>query len=111
MIYDIQSEQEFDREVGEAKGWVLLDFFASWCRPCKMMVPVMERADEEMGGEVKFCRLDVDALDDLAESFRLVGVPSFVLFKDGTEVGRIIGYNDRQTFMGKLKALMAEKNN
>lgn len=108
MICDIQSEKEFDEKVGGAEGWVLLDFFASWCRPCKMMVPVLEKADEAMQGEVAFCRLDVDALEDLAEPFHLVGVPTFILFRGGMEKGRIVGYHDSQTFLEKLRSLMAE---
>ncbi len=108
MIYDIHSEKDFDETVGSAKGWVLLDFFATWCRPCKLMAPVLEKADEEMAGEVTFCRVDVDAMEDFAEPFQLVGVPTFILFRDGMEKGRIIGYNDSRTFMEKLRGLMAE---
>lgn len=108
MIYDIHSEADFDTLVGGGEGWVLLDFFASWCRPCKMMAPVLEKADAAMGGEVKFCRVDVDAMEDFAEPFQLVGVPTFILFRDGMEKGRIIGYNDSHTFMEKLRGLMAE---
>lgn len=108
MIYDIQSEADFDEKIGNAKGWVLLDFFASWCRPCKMMAPVLEKADETMGGTVAFCRVDLEVLEDLAEPFHLVGVPTFILFKDGDEKGRIIGYHDSSTFLSKLQALVKE---
>lgn len=109
MIYDIQSERKFDEKIGNGEGWMLLDFFASWCRPCKLMASVLEKADEAMAGEVAFFRIDVDLMEDFAENFHLVGVPTFILFKNGQEKGRIIGYNDTHTFMEKLRGLMEEK--
>lgn len=106
MIYDIHTEKEFDQEVGDAKGWVLLDFYATWCRPCKMMAVVVEKADAKVGDRVKFCRINTEEMEDFADRFELIGVPTFILFKDGKETGRIIGYNDTNTFLNKLEGLM-----
>ena len=106
MIIDIHSENEFDREVGEAAGYVLVDFYADWCRPCKMMAIVLEKTDAAMAGAVKFCRVDTEALEDLMEPFHLVGVPTFILFKNGEEKGRIVGYHDTRTFEEELRGLM-----
>ncbi len=109
MIYDIQTEKEFDEKIGNAKGWVLLDFFAVWCRPCKMMTSVLAAADEALGEKVTFYRIDLGAMEDFAEQFHLVGVPTFILFNDGQEKGRIIGYHDSNTFLVKLKSLMEKE--
>lgn len=106
MVIEIQSEKEFDTEIGEAAGYVLLDFYATWCRPCKMMAAVLEKADAALDGKVKCCRIDTDRFEEIAADFQLVGVPTFILFKDGEEKGRVIGYNDFHAFMEKLEKLM-----
>ncbi len=108
MMIDIHSEKELDREVGEYPGYVLVDFYANWCRPCKIMATVLERLEPDMAGKVKFCRLDTEALEDLAEPFQLVGVPTFILFKGGEEKGRIVGYHDRAAFREKLENILAK---
>lgn len=106
-MVDIHSEKEFDRFVGEEPGWVLVDFYANWCRPCKIMATVLERLEPEMEGKIKFCRLDTEELEDLTEPFQLVGVPTFIVFKGGEEKGRIVGYHDRPSFKEKLENILA----
>ena len=71
-----------------------------------MMAVVLEKADAQVGDKVKFCRINTEEMEDFADRFELVGVPTFILFKDGQETGRIIGYNDTNTFLAKLDNLM-----
>lgn len=106
MVYDIHNEEDFEREAG--KGTVLVDFYADWCRPCRMMAPVLEKTADAMEGSVKFCRLNVEEMEDFVEQFQLIGVPIFILFKDGERVGEIVGYNDTATFRTKLEALLTK---
>lgn len=73
---------KFDSEIKESKGLVVIDFWAPWCGPCRMMSPIFEELSSEMN-TLKFCKINVDENSDLATNYRVTGIPFFVLMKDG----------------------------
>ena len=81
--------QDFDQVV--RKGVTLVDFFAEWCGPCKMMAPVVDQLAKEYTGRVKVAKIDVDHNIEIAMRYRVQGVPTFGIFKDGQMVHRIVG--------------------
>lgn len=82
----------FSEEVLKSSVPVLVDFFAPWCGPCQMMLPVVEELAEEIDGEKgKVGKVDVDAEPELAEKYGVMSVPTFIVFQDGKEVHRLSG--------------------
>ena len=76
----IVNSNEFRNEISE--GVVLVDFFATWCGPCKMLGPVLEDLGKELEGKAKIIKVDIDQSGDLADEFRISSVPTMILFKD-----------------------------
>lgn len=87
--------EEFNDLVIESKKTVLVDFFATWCGPCKMLTPILEEVEKEKTNDVEFCKVDVDQSFDLAKSYGVMSVPTLILFKDGAEVERVIGLKNK----------------
>lgn len=85
------TSENFKQEVGEARVPVLVDFWASWCGPCKMMGPVVEQIAEDMGDSARVCKINIDEQPELASQYNVMSIPTFILFKDGKEVNRTIG--------------------
>ena len=83
------SNIDFDQTIQE--GVTLVDFFATWCGPCKMMAPVVDKLAQEFAGKAKVAKVDVDLNMDIAMRYRVQGVPTFGIFKDGQLVQRIVG--------------------
>lgn len=90
MITHIKNKNEFDQFISE--GVVLIDFYATWCGPCRMMAPVLEDIDEEMNGQIKIGKLDVDEVGDVAGQYMISSIPTLMFFKDGKHVGTQVGY-------------------
>lgn len=88
------TEDQFVQEVENAKGKVLVDFWASWCGPCKMLSPVVEQLSEEKT-DVKFVGVDVDKAESLAVKFGISSIPCLILFEDGKEVKRNVGFQPK----------------
>ncbi|MBR2826742.1 MAG: thioredoxin [Erysipelotrichaceae bacterium] len=86
----IITTNEFDKAVSE--GVVLVDFFADWCGPCKMLAPVLENLSREYEGRATILKVNVDNDPDLARRFGVAAIPTLVLFKDGAEVKTVMGY-------------------
>jgi thioredoxin 1 len=82
----------------------LVDFHATWCGPCQSMHPVMDRLKNEMGSQVRILKIDVDKNPDVANKFKVRGVPTFVLFKNGEILWRQSGGMDINTLKSKIKA-------
>lgn len=85
------TSENFEEEVVKARVPVLVDFWASWCGPCKMMSPVVDQIAEDMGESAKVCKVNVDEQQQLAEKYGVMSIPTFILFKEGTEVNRTVG--------------------
>ena len=85
------TKENFQEEVLDAKQPVLVDMFATWCGPCKMMSPVIEELAEEYEGQVKVGKVDIDADSELAAQYGIMSVPTFLVFKDGQISDKIIG--------------------
>lgn len=89
MIKHIESEQEFEEFIKE--GNVVIDLFATWCGPCRMMTPVLEDIDNEYEGKLKIGKVDVDALGEIAAQYMVSSIPTLLFIKDGelkhTQVG------------------------
>lgn len=83
--------ENFDAEVTEYKGKVLVDFWASWCPPCKMLSPVVDEVAEEVN-DVKVCKINVDEQSALAMKFKVASIPTLIVFNDGEEVNRSLGF-------------------
>lgn len=83
--------ENFQTEVMEARAPVLIDFWASWCGPCKMMSPVVDEIAEEMGVNAKVCKVNIDEQSELAGKFNVMSIPTFILIKDGQEKARKVG--------------------
>ncbi len=86
------NEQNFEREVLKATYPVVMDFYAPWCGPCKMLAPLLEELAEELGGKVKFAKLNVDDAPELAGRYDITGVPTLMLFRDGEAVDQVVGF-------------------
>lgn len=85
------TQENFKEQVIEARVPVLIDFWANWCGPCKTMTTVVDRIAEEMGVNAKVCKVNIDEQRELAGKYNVMSIPTFILFKDGKEVNRIIG--------------------
>lgn len=86
------NEAEFNQEVKD--GTVLVDFFADWCGPCRMMTPILEKVAEEMQGKVSVIKIDIDQAQQIASQFQVTSIPTLVLLKKGSETGRLVGLRD-----------------
>ncbi len=86
-----------------AKGIVLVDFWASWCMPCKMMTPVLNDLSEEMGSQAMVAKLDVEKHQALSTKFGIRSIPTLILFKDGKEVSRFQGIKTKSFLLNKMK--------
>ncbi len=93
-LVHLQAAADFDKEVLQAKGVVVVDFYADWCPPCRMLGPVVEKAAEEYAGKVKFVKVNVDKHQDLAGKYEVTSIPRLIIFKDGRQVDSDVGYRD-----------------
>ena len=87
------TEANFEPEVLHAAGLVVVDFYAPWCGPCKMLAPVLEQLAGEFAGRLKFAKANVDQTPDLAASFEVSGVPTLMLFRGGEAVDEVTGFS------------------
>ena len=90
MALEVTTET-FEAEVLESSLPVLVDFFADWCGPCKMMSPVVDQIGEEMSSQVKVCKCNVDDNGAVAEKYDVMSIPNFILFKDGKPAANQVG--------------------
>ena len=88
MIKHLNNSNEFENEVKE--GLVIVDFYADWCGPCQMLAPVLEELEKETS--IKIVKINVDEIPDLARQFRIMSIPTLMLFKDGKFVKKELGY-------------------
>ena len=82
-------------KVIKQEGMVLVDFFATWCGPCKMLAPVLSKIAEENEGKVKIAKVDVDEQRELAIKFGIESIPTLILFKDGEKINEMIGLHSK----------------
>ena len=87
----IINNQNFEDEVIKSEKIVLLEFWASWCGPCKMLSPIVDEVAEEIGDTVKVGKINVDEESDLASNYQIMSIPTLVVIKDGKEVKRSVG--------------------
>lgn len=87
--------ENFETEVLQASGTVLVDFYADWCGPCKMMAPLVERMAEKYAGQIKIGKLNVEEAMEISDKYNVKNIPTFIIFRDGQPVS---------THMGRMSA-------
>ncbi len=85
------SDSSFETDVLQAEGPVLVDFWAEWCGPCKMIAPVLEELAGEYEGKLKICKMDVDANTEIAPKYGIRGIPTLILFNNGEKAAEKVG--------------------
>lgn len=93
---------EFDEVVVKNPNVVLVDFFATWCMPCKMLSPVLESVSETLGSEGTVVKLDIDENMDLARKYGVMSVPTMIVVKGGEEVERLVGFRQANQILETL---------
>ena len=104
MVTKVDSNT-FEAEVLQAEGLVVVDMYADWCGPCRMMAPIIEELSEDYD-DVKFTKLNVDEADDIAAKYGVMSIPNFKFFKNGEVVDEIVGASNKATMTAKLNALL-----
>ncbi len=99
------NDQTFADEVLKSELPVLVDFYADWCGPCRMVSPVVDQLSNEYAGKVKFCKINVDESPVTAQEYRIMSIPALYFFKNGVQVDQIIGAVPKPTIAAKLSAL------
>jgi thioredoxin 1 len=100
------TEQDFDEIIQKSKGPVLIDFWAEWCGPCKMLTPVIEELAAEYGETVKIAKVNVDQEPNLAARYGIRSIPTIILFKAGEIVEQMVGMQAKEALKAKLDSLL-----
>ena len=95
------NQENFDKTINGAET-ALVDFWAPWCGPCKMLGPVFEEAEKEVNGKAVLAKINVDEQQDLAVRFGVTSIPTLILFKNGKEVKRSLGFIDKTKILALL---------
>lgn len=90
-MVEVITSADFQTKVLQAKKGVLVDFYADWCVPCKMLAPVVEAVAEEFGDELLVGKLNIDENMNIAENYRVMNIPTLIFFRGGKEVNRAVG--------------------
>ena len=96
------TESNFEQEVLQAEGKVLVDFWAVWCGPCQMLTPIIEELAEELT-DVKVCKIDVDEERSLALKYKIMSIPTLVVFDRGEIVRKSVGFSSKEEILELLK--------
>lgn len=98
------TQDDFEGEVSKYEGKVLVDFWATWCSPCKMMAPIVEDIAREVeSSNVKIGKVDVDENPELAVQYEIMSIPTFIVFENGNAVKKLIGMQDKKTLLDLVK--------
>jgi thioredoxin 1 len=100
------TDATFDKEVLESTSPVLVDFYADWCAPCRMMAPVIDELAADYDGKVKVCKLDTDAHRDAASRYGISSIPTIILFKGGKPEKQFVGVRKKSEFKTVLDAVV-----
>ena len=101
------TDTTFEQEVVKQNGSVLVDFWAAWCGPCRMVAPVVEEIAREYAGKMKVCILDVDNNQQAALKYEIRSIPTLILFQNGKPIERIVGYLPKDRLLAKLSPHLA----
>ena len=101
------TDSTFDAEVIKSEAPVLVDFWADWCAPCKMVAPIVEDLAEEYDGKVKFAKLDVDSNPNTATTYGIRGIPTLLIFKGGQPVDQVVGAVPKSVLKSRLEEAIA----
>ncbi|MBR49419.1 MAG: thioredoxin [Chloroflexi bacterium] len=101
------TDENFQQEVLDSETPVLVDFWADWCQPCKMIAPVVEQIAEEYDGKVKIGKLDVDSNQQTSQAMGIRGIPALIIFNDGKPVDQIIGVVPKSIIQKKIDEVLA----
>lgn len=107
MEYTFTTEN-FETEVLQSDIPVLVDFYAQWCPPCKMMAPIVEKTAEEYDGRLKVGKLDTDANIQIAQQYRVASIPTFMIFQGGKAVSSWLGASSSAEFKAKIEQVLAQ---
>lgn len=99
---EILNNNNFEAEL--ENGIVVVDFFATWCGPCKMLAPVFEELGNEMNQSAKFVKVDIDQSMEIARKFMVSTVPTMMIFKDGKQVDTMVGFMPKNAIKAKVEA-------
>lgn len=100
-------ESNFDKEVTQSAQPVLVDFWAEWCGPCKMIAPLLDEIAREKAGSVKIAKVNVDENQALSMRYNVRAIPALLFFKNGNLVDQVVGMTSKKDLVGRLDALVA----
>ncbi|MBU4458188.1 MAG: thioredoxin [Candidatus Omnitrophica bacterium] len=102
------TKDNFKKEVLDSDKPVLVDFWATWCMPCKMIAPIVNEISNEYNGKCKVAKLNIDDAMEIATRFGVMNIPTIILFKDGKEFTRVVGVQSKDTIVGKLRVILSD---
>ncbi|OGW36840.1 MAG: thioredoxin [Nitrospirae bacterium RBG_13_39_12] len=100
------TSSNWDNEVIKARGLVMIDFWAAWCGPCRIISPTVEELAREYTGKVKVLKLNTDENSDIASKYKIMGIPTIMFFKDGTKIDQIVGVVPKQHLKAKIDSFL-----
>lgn len=97
------SDETFEKEVLQSPQPILVDFYADWCGPCRALAPIVEEIAHELNSKLKVVKLDVDQNQETAMQYGVQSIPTLLIFKNGKEVERLIGYMSKSKLLSKIE--------